>query len=60
MLTPGATALALLDNTVAARERPHESVRIVKQAAVDAVGLTGVRGEADGVVQALLDALETT
>jgi hypothetical protein len=53
-MTPGQTVLALLDNTVAARARPEDAVRILKRAVAGALGLKGPRGDADAVVTELV------
>jgi len=55
--TRGTTALALLDNVVAARTRPEEALRCVTAALTDAAGVESDRGEADEAAAALLAAL---
>ena len=59
-MTPGATALALLDSTVAARARPADALRILKGVAADAIGFEGPRGEAREVVAELFEAAEAS
>jgi hypothetical protein len=55
-MSPGETALALMDNAVVARTRPaHAMMRIARALEWGVCGLQGVRGEADDVAQALLD-----
>lgn len=54
-MSPGHTALALLEHTVAARIRPAHAVRLIARAlARGAVGLRGDRGEADATAARLL------
>jgi len=53
----GHGVLALLTNTVPARERPQESLRAVSRATTGAMVLDGDRGEADLVAESLLAAL---
>jgi hypothetical protein len=57
-LTPGEGAMAMLANTVPARERPEESLRAVKLAVDGAVVLESERGEADALAPLLLAELE--
>jgi hypothetical protein len=52
--SPGDGAMALLANTVPARDRPREALAAVSRAAADAVVLEGERGEAAEVAAALL------
>jgi hypothetical protein len=52
--TSGEGALALLANTVPARERPEESLRAVRAAATNAAVLESERGEAKAAARALL------
>jgi len=56
-VSTGQGVLALLANTVPARERPQESLRAVSRAAAGAIVLDGDRGEAGSAAQAMLDAL---
>jgi hypothetical protein len=56
-LSSGAGALALLENTVPAQERPDQSLRYVTRAATGAAVLEGERGEAEEVAGVLLDTL---
>jgi hypothetical protein len=58
VMSGGQTALALLDSTLVARERPADALRFVKQAVADALGLTGPRGEADDVAPELVRQLD--
>ena len=53
-LTAGEGAMALLANTVPARERPAQVMRTLSRAAADAVAIESERGEADEVVPLLL------
>ena len=55
--TPAQGAMALLMNTIPARERPREVLATVRRAADGARVLSGVRGEAAPTAQMLLDAL---
>src|SRR5436190_6463709 len=55
--SPGAGAMALLSNTVPARERPAEAMAAVRQAAASALVLEGERGEAGEMAPDLVDAL---
>jgi hypothetical protein len=57
-LTAGEGAIALLANTVPARERPQESLRAIKRAIDGAVFLESERGEADLLAPILLAELE--
>jgi hypothetical protein len=54
-LSSGEGALALLANTVPARERPEEAMRAVTRAVENAIVLEGDRGEASEVAPLLLD-----
>jgi len=56
-LTPGRAALALIDNTVAARSRPRAMLTAVGQATVSARAVSGRRGDADEAALMLLDLL---
>jgi hypothetical protein len=53
-MTPGATVLALLENTVAARLRPGDALRTLARAAAGASGLRGERGDAGEVAARIL------
>lgn len=55
--SPGEGAIALLGNTVAARERPPEVMQALSRAAKGATVLEGERGEAEDVVPRLLEEL---
>lgn len=57
-LSPGQGVLALLANTVPARDRPEESLRALTCAIDGAVVLESERGEADALVPLLLAELE--
>jgi hypothetical protein len=57
-LSPGQGAMAMLANTVPARERPEESLSAVKNAVANAVVLESERGEAEPLVPVLLAELE--
>jgi hypothetical protein len=54
-LTPGQGILALLANTVPARERPAAALAALQQAVVHAPVLKGMRGEAAEVADLLLE-----
>jgi hypothetical protein len=56
--SPGEGAIALMANTVAARERPPEVMQALSRAVDGAAVLEGDRGEADDVVPKLLEELE--
>jgi hypothetical protein len=56
-LSPGAGALALLENAVPAQDRPEQSIRHIARAIAGATVLQGERGEADETAGLLLDAL---
>lgn len=56
-LSPGRAALALIDNTVAARSRPRAMLTAVGQATTSARAVSGTRGDADEAAQRLLDLL---
>jgi len=57
-LTPGQGVLALLANTVPARERPAAALAALQQAVLHAPVLKGTRGEAAEVADLLLENLE--
>jgi hypothetical protein len=54
-LTAAPTLLALMRHTVAARGNPAHSMPILKQAVSPAVAFAGARGEAGGLVSAVLE-----
>jgi len=56
-LTPGRAALALIDNTVAARSRPRAMLTAVGQATSSARAVAGTRGDADEAAARLLELL---
>lgn len=56
-LTPGRAALALIDNTVAARSRPRAMLTAVGHATTSARAVGGTRGDADEAARRLLDLL---
>ena len=56
-LSAGEGVLALLANTVPARERPQESLRTLSRAVRGATVLEGDRGEAGPTAAALLEEL---
>jgi hypothetical protein len=58
-LSPGQAVLALLANTVPARTRPAAALAVLHQAAAGATVLRGVRGEADHLVGAILQNLDS-
>jgi hypothetical protein len=53
-MSPGETVLALLDNTLAARSRPADALRILSAVARRADGFRGERGDADAAVEQIL------
>lgn len=53
-LTHGQSTLALLDNTVAARERPGDSLRMMARVMDSAVGIKGTRGSIEESTSRLL------
>jgi hypothetical protein len=57
-LTAGEGAIAMLANTVPARERPAESLSAIKKAIAGAVFLESERGEADELAPVLLAELD--
>ncbi|TXG83407.1 MAG: hypothetical protein E6R14_06035 [Thermomicrobiales bacterium] len=59
-VTGGTGALSLLDNTVAARERPIDSLTLMSRAVAGAIAIRGTRDDADATAQrliAMVDAL---
>lgn len=54
-LTPGQGVLALLANTVPARQRPAAALAALRQAVAEAPILKGMRGEAEEVADVLLE-----
>jgi hypothetical protein len=54
ILSPAEAILALLDNTIPARDRPRESLTMLRAAAANAVSLKGKRGEAEQAVDQML------
>jgi hypothetical protein len=56
-LSPGASALSLLENTIPAQERPEQSLQYVSRAASGTTTLQGERGEAEELAGVLLDTL---
>jgi hypothetical protein len=56
-LSPGRAALALIDNTVAARSRPKAMLTAVGQATTAARAVSGTRGDADEAALRLMDLL---
>ena len=55
-MTHGETVLALLDNTLAARSRPADALRILATVARRASGVRGERGDATAAVEQILTA----
>lgn len=53
-MSPGETVLALLDNTLAARSRPADALRILAAVARRASGFRGQRGDAAAAVEQIL------
>jgi len=53
-MSRGEIVLALLENTVAARARPRDALRILSRTAANASGLRGERGETGPVVSQIL------
>ena len=58
-LPPGDAVLALLGNTVPARERPAESLQAITRALDGAIVMEGERGEAEDVVPLMLAELDS-
>ena len=56
-LSAGRAALALIDNTVAARSRPRAMLTAVGQATTMAKAVAGTRGDADDAARRLLELL---
>jgi hypothetical protein len=56
-LTPAQALLALMDNTVAARQRPEKTMPILKKAVTGAAAVASKRGEARTIVPFLLKAI---
>ncbi len=54
-LTGGELVMLLLGNTVCARTRPEDSLRAASAVANQALGIQGVRGEAEGALSALFE-----
>lgn len=54
-LSSGRAVLAMLENTLPARERTEEALQVLKRAIAGAVLLEGERGEAEEIAQQLLD-----
>ncbi len=54
-LTPGRAIIALLNHTVSARRKPQLALTTLRQVVSEAVVLKGVRGEAEEMVDSLLD-----
>ena len=50
--------LALLSNTLPARDRPADALAVTRRAVGDAIVLEGERGEADLVAPALLEIVD--
>jgi hypothetical protein len=57
-MTPGRAMLALMDNTIAARQNPELSMPILKQVVSGATTIRSKRGEAAAVVESLLGLVE--
>ena len=55
-LSPANAIVAVLANTVIARTRPAQAMSTLRTAFEDAVALQGVRGEADEIVEQVLEA----
>jgi hypothetical protein len=49
--------LGLLENTVPAQSRPHESLAAIERTTKSAQGIRGTRGEADEAAAILLEML---
>jgi hypothetical protein len=56
-LSRARTILGLLENTVPAQSRPHESLAAIERATKSAQGIRGTRGEADEAAAILLEML---
>ena len=59
LLSPGQAILALLANTVPARRRPKAALATLQEVVSQAPALKGTRGEAEEMVQAILDKSST-
>jgi len=59
-MSPGETVLALLENTVAARRRPADALRMLGAAVAKARALRGVRGDAARVAEQILASSPST
>lgn len=57
-LTSGGGALSLLDNTVAARERPEDALRMMSTAMLGAIAIKGTRDDADASALRLLTMID--
>jgi len=55
-MSPGETVLALLENTLAARTRPADALRVLAAVARRARGIRGERGDAAAAVEQILTA----
>lgn len=57
-LSRGIGALSLLDNTVAARERPEDALRLMSVAMTDAIAIKGTRDDAPDAARRLIDLVD--
>lgn len=57
-LSGGQGALSLLDNTVAARERPQDALRLMSKVMEGALAIKGTRDDAESSAQRLLDLVD--
>jgi len=53
-MSPGEMVLALMENTLAVRSRPADTLRILGAAAADAMALEGERGDAASIAEEML------
>jgi hypothetical protein len=58
VISPGEALLSLLANTIPARTRPRFALSVLSRIATEAPGLKGWRGEAEAVVDSVLEWLE--
>jgi hypothetical protein len=53
-MSPGQMVLALMENTLAVRTRPADTLRILGVAAADALAFQGERGDAASIAEEML------
>jgi hypothetical protein len=57
-LSSGPGALSLLDNTVAARERPQDALRLMSNVMIGAIAIKGTRGDVEPSARRLLSMVD--